>query len=111
MTDTHNAGGMHGIYRGVRAFRRFCDAEEELPEWRSPTRKVKAPRVELEPIEGVSLAHISAMLSTCEHEEFTGACDSARLLALPDTGARVNEFLSVNMTDGQPMHVPYVRKP
>jgi site-specific recombinase XerD len=102
MAETHNAGGVHGIYRGVRAFLRFIEAEEVIPEWRSPTRKVKAPRVELEPIEGVSLADVSALLGTCNLKEFTGARDSAMLLALLDTGARVTEFLSVDLADVGP---------
>jgi integrase/recombinase XerD len=102
MAETHNAGGVHGIYRGVRAFLRFIEAEEVIPEWRSPTRKVKAPRVELEPIEGVSLVDVSAMLGTCNLKEFTGARDAALLLALLDTGARVTEFLSVDLADVGP---------
>jgi len=42
LAETHNPGGQHGFYRSVRAFLRFIEAEEVLPEWRSPTRKVKA---------------------------------------------------------------------
>jgi integrase/recombinase XerD len=90
---------VHGIYRGVRAFLRFIEAEEVIPDWRSPTRKVKAPRVELQPIEGVSLTDVSALIATCNLKEFTGARDAAILLALLDTGARVTEFLSVNVSD------------
>jgi site-specific recombinase XerD len=98
MAETHNAGGVHGIYRGVRAFLRFCAAEEVVLGWQSPTRKVKAPRVELETIEGVSLADVAAMIVTCD-KMFTGTRDAALLLALLDTGARVTEFLSVNLSD------------
>ena len=42
--ETHNPGGQHGFYRAVRAFLLFVESEEVLPGWRSPTRKVKAPR-------------------------------------------------------------------
>jgi site-specific recombinase XerD len=99
LAENHNPGGIHGIYRTVRAFLRFVEAEEVLPEWRSPTRKVKAPRVEIEPIEGASLEDISALLATCRRSEFTGARDTALLLCLLDTGARVTEFLSVDLGD------------
>lgn len=99
MNENHNSGGVHGIYRGVRAFLRFIEAEEVLPEWRSPTKKVKAPKVELQPIVGASLEDISALLATCNRSEFTGARDSALFLCLLDTGARVTEFLSIDQAD------------
>jgi site-specific recombinase XerD len=99
LAETHNPGGQHGFYRVVRAFLLFIEAEEVLPEWRSPTRKVKAPRVELQPIEGAPLEHISALIETCDKSEFIGARDNALLLALLDTGARVTEFLSIDLGD------------
>jgi integrase/recombinase XerD len=99
MAEKHNAGGVHGIYRGVRAFLRFIEAEEVLPAWRSPTRKVKAPKVELDPIEGVSLVDVSALLATCKRDTFVGMRDTAILLALLDTGARLSEFLAINVSD------------
>lgn len=98
MIEHHNAGGVHGFYRVVRAFLRFVEAEEVLPGWQSPTRKVKAPRVELEPIEGVRLRDVAALLATCD-KSFTGVRDSALLLALLDTGARAGEFLAVDLAD------------
>jgi site-specific recombinase XerD len=99
LAETHNPGGQHGFYRAVRAFLRFIEAEEVLPDWRSPTRKVKAPRVELQPIEGAPLEDISALLATCNKAELIGARDAALLLALLDSGARVSEFLSVDLGD------------
>jgi site-specific recombinase XerD len=99
MAETHNPGGLHAFYRALRAFFRFVENEEVSPGWRSPTRKVKAPRVELEPLEGAPLADIAALLATCNRAEFTGARDTALLLALLDTGARVTEFLSIDLAD------------
>ena len=99
LAETHNPGGQHAFYRAVRAFLRFIESEEVLPEWRSPTRKVKAPRVELQPIEGAPLEDISALLATCNRSEFIGARDTALLLSLLDTGARVTEFLSIDLAD------------
>jgi site-specific recombinase XerD len=101
LAETHNPGGQHGFYRAVRAFLRFVEAEEVSPDWRSPTRKVKAPRVELQPIEGAPLEDISALLETCNRNEWIGARDTALLLALLDTGARVTEFLSIDTGDVQ----------
>lgn len=101
MSETHNQGGTHGIYRAVRAFLRFVEAEEVIPGWTSPTRKVKAPKVTLDPIEGASLEDIGAMLATC-NGSYTGVRDRALLLTLLDTGARVSEFLSVDLADVDP---------
>ncbi len=98
LAETHNAGGVHGFYRAVRAFLRFVEAEEVVPGWQSPTRKVKTPKVTLEPIAGITLEDFSAMLETCD-KSFTGTRDAALLLALLDTGARVSEFLAVDLAD------------
>ncbi|MEP0806739.1 MAG: tyrosine-type recombinase/integrase [Chloroflexota bacterium] len=98
MAERHNAGGVHGIYRVVRAFLRFVEAEEVIPGWTSPTRKVKAPKVTLDPILGVTLEDAAAMLDTCD-KTFTGARDRALILALLDTGARVSEFLAIDLAD------------
>jgi len=53
----------------------------------------------MQPIEGAPLADISALIETCDKSEFIGARDAALPLALLDTGARVTEFLSVNIAD------------
>ncbi|MEW6285430.1 MAG: tyrosine-type recombinase/integrase [Chloroflexota bacterium] len=98
MAERHNAGGVHGIYRAVRAFLRFVEAEEVIPGWTSPTRKVKAPKVTLEPIEGVSLDDVTALLDTCD-KSLTGVRDRALLLGLLDTGARASEFLALDLAD------------
>jgi site-specific recombinase XerD len=55
MAEPHNLGGVHAIYRGVCAFLRFVEFEEVIPGWQSPTKRVKVPRVEIQPIESVSL--------------------------------------------------------
>lgn len=102
MSETHNPGGIHAIYRAVRAFLRFVEVEEVYPGWQSPTKKVKAPRVEIQPIEPVSLEDVSALLATCPRGELIGARDHAILLCLLDTGARVTEFLACDLADVDP---------
>jgi integrase len=39
------------------------------------------------------------MIKTCPYNTFTGDRDTAIVLCLLDTGARANEFLSVNLDD------------
>lgn len=99
LAETHNPGGQHGFYRVIRAFLRFIEAEEVLPDWHSPTKKVKAPRVELQPIQGASLEDISALIRTCNKSTVVGSRDIALFNALLDTGARASEFLSVDIGD------------
>jgi len=60
--------------------------------------KVKRPKVAHEPIEPVPIEDIRAMLATCGND-FTGLRDRAILLCLLDTGARMREFLALNVAD------------
>ncbi|MBI1854410.1 MAG: tyrosine-type recombinase/integrase [Chloroflexi bacterium] len=93
-----NAGGRHAAYRAVRAFLRWYESEAEPDAWSNPIRKVKPPKLAREPIQGVPLDHVKAMLQTCG-ENFTGIRDRAILLCLLDAGARVREFLALNLDD------------
>jgi site-specific recombinase XerD len=97
-TKGRNAGGRHAAFRAVRAFLRWYEAETEPEAWVNPIRKVKPPKVEHEPIKGVPIEHVKAMLDTCG-DNFTGKRDRALLLCLLDTGARVREFIALNLDD------------
>ena len=52
--EGHNKGGIHCYYRTVKTFLIWYWDEVE-PETRNPIERVKAPRLEIEPIKGVSL--------------------------------------------------------
>ncbi len=67
--------------------------------WSNPIRKFKAPKVPIEPIEPVAFDTVSKMIEACKKGSFTGNRDAAILLCLLDTGARANEFLSMNIED------------
>jgi integrase len=92
----HNAGGRPAAYRTIRAFFLWYEDEVESQGWSNPIRKVKAPKVPLEP---VSIDTASQMIKACSQNTFTDDRDAAILLCLLDTGARANEFLSVNLED------------
>jgi integrase/recombinase XerD len=96
----HNPGGRHAKYRALRAFLRWyqAEAEPDASQWKNPIEKVRPPKVTVEPIPGVSIEDIRALLSTCK-DGFTGVRDRALLLALLDTGARAGEFLAVDLSD------------
>ncbi len=95
----HKAGGVHAFYRTVRAFLRWYAVEFEPTDWRDPLRKVKPPKVDIEPLEPVSLETIRAMLDTCTRGKFTGERDRAILLFLLDTGVRAGELLALDKQD------------
>ena len=91
----HNPGGRHSFYRTVRVFLRWVWDELDATS-PNPIKKVKAPKVGIEPIEPVSPDTVKAMLNTCNASTFTGARDKALLLFLLDTGARMSETLAVD---------------
>jgi len=95
----HNAGGRHAAFRTLRAFFLWYEDDVEPQGWSNPIRKVKAPKVSVEPLEPVSFETVALMVKACLHNTFTGDRDAAILLCLLDTGARANEFLSVNIDD------------
>jgi site-specific recombinase XerD len=99
LTETHNPGGVHCCFRPLRTFLLWVENEEIMPaDWRNPIRKVKAPRLPVEPIEPVSIKDVGALLDTC-HNNFSGARDKAMILGLLDTGARAQEFINLNLDD------------
>jgi site-specific recombinase XerD len=61
-------------------------------------RKIKAPRVKIEPLEPINIEHIEKMLKECQDTVF-GLRDRAILLVLMDTGARASELLSLDRKD------------
>ena len=95
----HNSGGRHAAFRSLRAFLLWDEDEVEPEGWRNPIRKVKAPKVPLEPLDPVAFETVITMVKSCLHNTFTGDRDSAILLCLMDTGARASEFLAVNLED------------
>ncbi len=98
----HNAGGVHVFYRTIRVFLRWYALEFEPLEWRDPMRKVKPPKVDITPLEPVSLETIKALLATCQRGKFTDERDRAILLFLLDTGVRAGELLAL---DGQDVDI------
>jgi site-specific recombinase XerD len=96
--ETHNAGGVHAHFRTLRAFLRWVDLEEILEGWKNPIRKIKAPRVDVQPIEGVTPEDVAAMIQVCS-SDFLGVRDKAVLLTLFDTGLRSKEFYSLDLAD------------
>jgi site-specific recombinase XerD len=82
-SETHNPGGVHGLFRTLRAFFHWLTNEEVMPfEWKDPMQKVKPPKVFLEPLEPISIENIKTLIITCQNGQFTGERDRAIFLAL-----------------------------
>jgi site-specific recombinase XerD len=95
----HNAGGIHSAFRALRAFLYWWENEIEPEGWKNPIRKIKAPRVIVEPLDPADPEIVKALLRTCENGNFYGDRDKALFLALLDTGCRASELLSIDIPD------------
>ena len=93
----HNAGGVHGYFRSVKAFLRWYWDELDI-ETVNPISKVKTPRLPVEPIEGISRDDFESLLSACK-KNFLGERDKAILMVLLDTGIRASELCSIRLED------------
>jgi integrase/recombinase XerD len=92
----HNEGGVHGYFRSTKAFLRWYWEEVE-PDYPNPISKVKAPRLPVEPIEGISREDFDTLLSTCRGK--LAERDKAILMVLLDTGVRASELCDIRLDD------------
>jgi integrase/recombinase XerC/integrase/recombinase XerD len=95
---TRNANGVHCSFRAVKAWLNWWGIELDDDTWRNPIRKISPPKISSEPLPGVPMDHIHALLATCKRDR-TGQRDRAILLTLLDTGLRSSEFLNLNYGD------------
>jgi len=95
----HNPGGIHAIYRSVKAFMRWFESETEMDNWRNPIKRIKSPKIAEKILNPASLQDIFAMVDTCKTNKFTDIRDKAILLFLLDSGTRSQEFINLNLDD------------
>jgi integrase/recombinase XerD len=95
----HNRGGQHGFYRTIKAFLRWFDVEAEPENWTNPIKKVKAPKVNIDPLDPIDLQDLKLILDTCNSKKLSDLRDKAILLCLLDTGARAEELLNMDLSD------------
>ncbi|MGC9359553.1 MAG: tyrosine-type recombinase/integrase [Anaerolineae bacterium] len=94
---TRTPGGVHAVYRALRASLNWWETETEPQGWSSPLAKVPAPRVNDPPLEPVPLKDLRAMLATCKRRTFYGERDRAIMLFLLDSGSRRAELHALNV--------------
>lgn len=95
----HNPGGCHAFFRTLRTFLNWYDFEWEPPGWRNPIKKIKPPRLDLTPLDPLSIDIARAMLSVCKKHTYYGDRDTAIILLLMDTGLRAGELLALDIPD------------
>jgi len=99
LEDTgHNPGGIHGFYRSIKALLKWYESEIEPDGWHNPIKKIKSPKVDIEPLEPLPVETIKALLNNCENSIY-GLRDKAIIFMLFDTGLRASEILSLNISD------------
>jgi hypothetical protein len=77
LSESHNPGGVHAVFRTLRAFFRWLTDEEIMaPEWENPRLKVRPPKVKMEPLEPIWMGDARALLGTCQHGRLTGDWDT-----------------------------------
>lgn len=96
LSHSHSAGGCHAYFRAVRAFLRFIVREGTVVA--NPLASVRAPRVDLEPLEPVDPETVLAMVETCDRGP-VGLRDRSLLLALLDSDVRAGEAVRLNVAD------------
>jgi len=99
--EGHNPGGCHAAYRTVKTFLRWWENEVEPKDWTNPIRKVKAPKMSIEPLDPVDIEAVKGMMEVCPNN-LTGLRDKAMMLFLLDTGVRASELVAINLEDVDP---------
>ncbi|HEV8163667.1 MAG TPA: tyrosine-type recombinase/integrase [Actinomycetota bacterium] len=86
----------HNRYRGLHAFYRWLEEEEDLP---SPMAKMKPPAVPDQPIPILTEPQLRALFAVCVGRDFDARRDTALLMMLLDAGPRRAELLGMRLGD------------
>lgn len=86
------ANTQHGTARALRAWCNFLVREGDLAD--SPMRKVRMPRLEVQPLPALSKEDVQKLLAVC-----LAGRDRCLLMALLDTGCRAGEFVALDIED------------
>jgi integrase len=79
-------------YRGLHAFSRWLEDEEDLPH---PMRKLKPPAVPDQPVPVVGESQLQRLLAGCAGKDFEARRDTALIMLLVDAGPRRGELVGM----------------
>ena len=97
-SNTRNNNGVHASFRAIKAFLNWYQVELDDDSYRNPMRKITPPKISADPLPGVTVDTIHALLTTCDRSPL-GQRDRAILITLLDTGLRRAEFLKLDLSD------------
>lgn len=84
-------------FRHLRAFFRWCEAEEIVE--RSPMLRLKEPSSPVQPVQVLTPGQLRALFDTCRGKDFLDRRDLAMLAFLADTGCRVGELCGLEVSN------------
>jgi integrase len=86
----------HNRYRGLHAFYRWLEEEEDIP---SPMAKMRPPAVPEQPVPVLGEQQLRTLFAVCAGKDFDARRDTALLMMLLDAGPRRSELLGMRLDD------------
>ena len=100
LEDTgRNPGGINAGYRAIKTLFNWYEEEVEPVDWKNPIRKIKTPRLDVQPIEPVGLDDVEKLIRICNDGSVLSLRDKAIFMFLLDTGLRAFELCAMDIED------------
>jgi len=94
-----NPGGINAGYRAIKTLFIWYEEEVEPVDWKNPIRKIKTPRLDVQPITPVGLGDVEKLIGICNDDSILSMRDKAIFLFLLDTGLRAFELCAMDIDD------------
>ncbi len=98
LAERRNPISVHASFRAIKAFFTWFTAELDDPTWRNPMRKVEPPKINKDPLPGITPEHVQALIDACGRG-MLGERDKAIIYMLYDTGVRKSELVHLDFGD------------
>ena len=108
VNTNHSAYTVSTYYQAINRFYKWLLEEGEIAV--NPVEKIRTPKVPETDREVMSVEHITALIKSCDGNEFNQRRDAAIIRVLIDTGMRLSELTCVTLTDvdlkEKTIHIP-----
>lgn len=94
-----NPGGINAGYRAIKSLFIWYENELEPVDWKNPIRKIKTPRLDVQPIEPVEVQDVAKLIEICNDDSILSMRDKAIFMFLLDTGVRAFELCALDLND------------